>query len=180
MVDHLTHWALGFDAPTSQYFYLGMCSFHRLVGRSHANRRYVLSVLLLLNFLYSLLLFFVGYTHNQWRAIAHEKKVPEKVFSSPTIRELQLAHIFRDLASKLNHLKKKVRNVCLTHIAYLAKLPCNATYRVFQQRWKIIMKFSNLHQKRIWIFFVKLKYKLSRTFSYFLIIFFTKFMSKTC
>lgn len=40
-----------------------------------------------------------GYTHNQWRAIAHEKKVPEKVFASPTIRELQLAHIFRDLAS---------------------------------------------------------------------------------
>ena len=114
MVDHLTHWALGFDAPTSQYFYLGMCSFHRLVGRSHANRRYVLSVLLLLNFLYSLLLlFFVGYTHNQWRAIAHEKKVPEKVFSSPTIRELQLAHIFRDLASKLNHLKKK----CVTYVS---------------------------------------------------------------
>ena len=113
MVDHLTHWALGFDAPTSQYFYLGMCSFHRLVGRSHANRRYVLSVLLLLNFLYSLLLFFVGYTHNQWRAIAHEKKVPEKVFSSPTIRELQLAHIFRDLASKLNHLRKK----CVTYVS---------------------------------------------------------------
>ena len=59
-------------------------------------------------------LYFVGYTHNQWRAIAHEKKVPEKVFASPTIRELQLAHIFRDLASKLNHLKE-MRDVSMSH-----------------------------------------------------------------